>query len=69
MNSSALDYSGKTQNPEASLCRPNLRSALFHLFLFALALISLTPFFWLLCATFKNSDDFFTYTFPFGPPI
>ena len=40
-----------------------MRRWLYHLFLFALAFLSLTPFLWLLCATFKNKDDFFAYTF------
>ena len=35
----------------------------------ALALLSLTPFFWLICATFKTQDDFFTYAFlPWSHP-
>src|SRR5438105_4519546 len=42
---------------------PDSPRALAHLLLYALALLSLTPFFWLLCATFKNSEDFFSYTF------
>ena len=40
-----------------------------YLILTVLALISLTPFFWLICATFKSQDDFFTYTFlPWSEP-
>jgi ABC-type glycerol-3-phosphate transport system permease component len=34
-----------------------------HAVLGVLALLSLTPFIWLVCATFKSSGDFFTYTF------
>jgi ABC-type glycerol-3-phosphate transport system permease component len=29
----------------------------------ALAILSLVPFLWLICATFKNNDDFFKYAF------
>jgi len=36
---------------------------LLHLIIGLLALISVTPFLWLICSTFKVSDDFFTYTF------
>jgi ABC-type glycerol-3-phosphate transport system permease component len=36
---------------------------LVSLILYALALLSLTPFLWLLCASVKQGDDFFTYTF------
>jgi ABC-type glycerol-3-phosphate transport system permease component len=40
-----------------------------HVIVGVLALISLTPFFWLICATFKTSEDFFTYAFlPWGHP-
>ena len=34
-----------------------------HLVVAVLAVISLTPFVWLICATFKTSEDFFTYAF------
>src|SRR5256885_13155067 len=34
-----------------------------HLVVAMLAAISLTPLFWLICATFKTSEDFFTYAF------
>src|SRR5437763_12416572 len=34
-----------------------------HLVLLVAALVSLTPFLWLLCATFKTGDDLFAYTF------
>jgi ABC-type glycerol-3-phosphate transport system permease component len=34
-----------------------------HVSIGALALISLVPFFWLICATFKQQDDFFSYVF------
>jgi ABC-type glycerol-3-phosphate transport system permease component len=38
-------------------------SLALHLLLLALALISLTPFAWLVCASFKRQSDFFTWTF------
>jgi multiple sugar transport system permease protein len=34
-----------------------------HFALLVAALISLTPFVWLICATFKTGDDLFAYTF------
>jgi ABC-type glycerol-3-phosphate transport system permease component len=34
-----------------------------QIILWTLALLSLTPFIWLICATFKDSGDFFTYAF------
>jgi ABC-type glycerol-3-phosphate transport system permease component len=37
--------------------------AVLHLLLVALAALSLAPFFWLVCATFKRHEDFFTYNF------
>jgi ABC-type glycerol-3-phosphate transport system permease component len=45
------------------------RRLLLHVVLYALALLSLTPFFWLVCSTFKRDEDFFAYTFlPWGNP-
>ena len=41
----------------------SLRSVLLHLSILVLATLSLVPFFWLICATFKRHEDFFTYTF------
>jgi arabinooligosaccharide transport system permease protein len=38
-------------------------SALLHVVIAVLAIVSLLPFFWLICATFKNNDDFLTYSF------
>lgn len=38
-------------------------SVLLHAILIALALATLIPFFWLVCATFKTKADFFKYTF------
>lgn len=40
-----------------------LRSFLLHALLIALALFCFAPFIWLICASFKNKNDFFTYTF------
>jgi ABC-type glycerol-3-phosphate transport system permease component len=40
-----------------------LETIAIHVLLLALALVALTPFFWLICATFKNAGDFFAYTF------
>lgn len=46
-----------------------MRRLFLHIALFTLAFMSLTPFIWLVCATFKNSDDFFTHTFlPWNHP-
>lgn len=38
-------------------------SPFLHAALLLLALASLSPFIWLVCATFKRREDFFTYTF------
>lgn len=38
-------------------------SPLLHAALVLLALASLSPFIWLVCATLKRREDFFTYTF------
>ena len=44
-------------------------SILLHVFVLFLALLSLAPFFWLISATFKNSEDFFNYAFlPWAHP-
>jgi len=46
-----------------------LGSIALHLVIAALAIISLVPFFWLICATFKRHEDMFTYTFlPWSQP-
>ena len=46
-----------------------VRQLLLYAVLGLLALASLTPFIWLVCATFKNQDDFFSYTFlPWSHP-
>jgi ABC-type glycerol-3-phosphate transport system permease component len=39
------------------------RSSFMHVVLFALAMVSLLPFVWLVCATLKRPEDFFTYSF------
>jgi ABC-type glycerol-3-phosphate transport system permease component len=45
------------------------RSLAVHLILIFLASISLLPFFWLVCATFKRQEDFFNYAFlPWNRP-
>lgn len=38
-------------------------SVLLHIVIGVLALLCLLPFFWLICATLKNNEDFFNYTF------
>jgi len=38
-------------------------SILLHVVIFVLAVISMTPFLWLICATFKLHEDFFNYPF------
>jgi len=46
-----------------------LSTTLLYLIVIALSLVSLTPFFWLLCATFKRHEDFFVYSFlPWDQP-
>ena len=39
------------------------RSALLHVVLLVLAAACFLPFVWLICATLKNKDDFFTHSF------
>ncbi len=40
-----------------------------HGVIIVLAVVSLTPFFWLICATFKHQQDFFSYAFlPWAHP-
>src|SRR3954464_1504150 len=44
-------------------------SLLLHTILTLLAMASVLPFFWLICATFKNNADFFNYSFlPWSQP-
>ena len=44
-----------------------LTSVFVHAALIVLALVNLSPFFWLACAAFKRSDDIFNYAFvPWG---
>ena len=40
-----------------------MRRVALHVVLVALALVSCTPFFWLICATLKRPEDFFAYAF------
>ncbi len=47
-------------NPAA---RQTFGSIILNIVIAILALISLTPFFWLICATFKRHGDMFTYSF------
>ncbi len=43
------------------------RFIVLHLLLIALALLAITPFFWLICAAFKRDQDLINYTFlPWG---
>ncbi len=67
--SAVIPYSAPATTAAATPARRSLTRIAFNLTLFALALASLTPFFWLFCATFKNNDDFFQYTFlPWAHP-
>src|SRR5262245_23865464 len=42
---------------------PSIRSTLLHMMLFGLALLSVVPFFWLVCAAFKQPKDIFSSAF------
>jgi ABC-type glycerol-3-phosphate transport system permease component len=73
----ANDSEGKTKSPSPSLFRRTGRRAgarplattILHLALALLAFVSLIPFFWLVCATFKLHADFYTYAFlPWSHP-
>jgi len=48
---------------ENSAARNSWTSLIVHLVLIALALLSMTPFCWLICAAFKQSGDTFAYAF------
>ncbi len=43
--------------------RITFSAVVMHVVLVVLAAFALTPFFWLICATFKQHSDFFTYNF------
>lgn len=67
--SAAVSFPTESSTHATAPTRRSFARIAFNLTLVALALISLTPFFWLFCATFKNSDDFFQYTFlPWAHP-
>jgi ABC-type glycerol-3-phosphate transport system permease component len=54
--------------PTSPAKRP-LATMVLHLVLAALAVASLIPVFWLVCATFKQHSDFYTYAFlPWSHP-
>jgi ABC-type glycerol-3-phosphate transport system permease component len=56
---------GSTQDPTLKA----ISSVLLHVVIAVLAFVSLLPFLWLICATLKNNDDFFTYSFlPWSHP-
>jgi ABC-type glycerol-3-phosphate transport system permease component len=54
---------GQAMDSEAAEPRKAAGSVLLHAVIILLALASITPFIWLICATLKNRDDFFTYAF------
>ncbi len=57
-----IEYARPTDAPPAHPLK-TARSAGLHLVLLALAFLSLVPFLWLICATFKQNDNLFNYTF------
>src|SRR5262245_36507795 len=40
-----------------------IRSIILHACILALALLFLTPFVWLVCASFRRQEDFFNFSF------
>src|SRR4051794_27793162 len=64
----SVDYrSAPLRAPSNFTARKAFAVTFVHVALLVAALISLTPFVWLLCATFKNGNDLFAYTFlPWG---
>jgi len=59
---SMMDY--QRPRPPTRLPWPQrTASIIVHLLLGIMALFSLVPFFWLICAAFKQQNDFFTYAF------
>ena len=58
MRSDLQNFPSGTQKPPK-----DITAGVLHFVLGVLALLSLTPFIWLICSTFKSSGDFFTYTF------
>jgi ABC-type glycerol-3-phosphate transport system permease component len=56
----ARDVKARSRKPRGG---GTIGSALLHATLLMLAVFTLMPFFWLVCATFKTKADFFKYTF------
>jgi multiple sugar transport system permease protein len=63
-----IDYVGPAPRaPERRLASPTPGSILLHAVLIVLAVACFLPFVWLICATLKTKEDFFTYMFlPWG---
>jgi ABC-type glycerol-3-phosphate transport system permease component len=61
----SIDYRSAppTAPPRKTKTRRSLIRILVHVLLLFAAAISLTPFFWLICASLKTGQDLFTYTF------
>src|SRR4029078_4527349 len=58
------------RSPRRRIKPKNLLAAIsLHAIVIPLAILSLLPFFWLICATLKTHEDFFQYTFlPWSEP-
>ena len=50
-------------HPPARRARLVISTIALHAIVIPLAVLTLTPFFWLVCATLKSHEDFFQYTF------
>src|SRR4051794_27257945 len=60
----SIDYrSAPLRAPSNFTARKAFAVTFVHFALLVAAMISLTPFVWLLCATFKTGDDLFAYMF------
>ena len=58
-----------TARPHRRRLRVNAATLAIHVALIALALLSMWPFLWLVCATFKTNEDMFRFAFlPHGTP-
>jgi ABC-type glycerol-3-phosphate transport system permease component len=55
--------SGGVSRPGRRPARQRLATLALHAIIVPLAILTLLPFFWLVCATLKSHEDFFQYTF------
>ena len=65
----AMQRIAAKRKPRPAAASLTFTSIILHVVIFVLAVISMMPFLWLVCATFKRQDDFFNYAFlPWSHP-